>query len=111
MPSNQRHGFISPFGRKSDHLMRRLELKNSVLGQCDIFVFEFTIDRGPEITMDLHPFVVPIGPEGYSGRHLLRQQYPAKQWKWGPGVGEAAAFGVTLALSQGRHRSRLKGTP
>jgi hypothetical protein len=66
--------------------MRRLELKNSVLGQCDIFVFEFTIDRGPEITMDLHPFVVPIGPEGYSGRHLLRQQYPAKQWKWGPGL-------------------------
>jgi hypothetical protein len=26
-----------------------------MLSQCDIFVLEFTINRGPEITLDLHP--------------------------------------------------------
>src|SRR5580692_1964067 len=33
-----------------------------LLGQSDILVFEFAINRGPKITLDMHPIFVPIGP-------------------------------------------------
>ena len=46
----------------SGSVARRLDLISGLLSQCDIFVFEFAINRRPEITLDSHPIFVPIGP-------------------------------------------------